>query len=95
MKQKKFYDQGFKLGAVKLVLQEGRSISSVSKDLGFNKASLHNWIKACKENQEQAFSGKGYPGEQGLKHLKRENEILRQERDILKKAIGIFSTVHK
>jgi transposase len=95
MKQKKFYDQDFKLGAVKLVIQEGRSISSVSKDLGFNKASLHNWIKAYKENQEQAFSGKDYLGEQELRHLKRENEILRQERDILKKAVGIFSTVHK
>jgi len=40
MKQKKFYDQDFKLGAGKLVMQEGRSISSVSKDLGFNKVRV-------------------------------------------------------
>ena len=82
MKQKKFYDREFKLGAVKLVLQEGRSINSVSRDLTVGKSSLHNWIKAYKENQGKAFSGKDYPEEQELRQLKRENEILRQERDI-------------
>jgi transposase len=95
MTQKRFYDQEFKLGAVKLVLQEGRSINSVSADLGLSKASLHNWIKAYKANQTQAFSGKNYKEEQELRQLRRENEILRQERDILKKAVGIFSTTRK
>lgn len=55
MTQKRFYDQEFKLGTVKLVLQEGRSISSVSHDLGISKAILHNWIKSYKVNQAQAY----------------------------------------
>ena len=95
MSQKKFYDQDFKLGAVKLVLQEGRSINSVSRDLTVCKSSIHTWIKAYKENQGKAFSGKDCHEEQELRQLKRENEILRQERDILKKAVGIFSTIRK
>ncbi len=95
MTQKRFYDQEFKLGAVKLVLQEGRSISSISHDLGISKASLHNWIKSYNVNQAQAFVGKNHQEEQELRQLRRENEILRQERDILKKAVGIFSTTRK
>jgi transposase len=56
-------------------------------------STLHQWCKQFAEHGEQAFPGSGHqtPQEEEMRHLKRENELLRQERDILKKAIGIFS----
>jgi len=50
-------------------------------------------VSSLLEPSEQAFPGSGHqtPQEEELRQLKRENELLRQERDILKKAIGIFS----
>jgi hypothetical protein len=58
-------------------------------------STLHHWCKLFSEQGEQAFPGSGHqiPQEEEIRHLKRENEVLRQERDILKKAIGIFSRV--
>jgi len=61
--------------------------------LGIADSTLHHWRKLFCEQGEQAFPGSGHqsPQEAEIRHLKRENELLRQERDVLKKAIGIFS----
>src|SRR6266568_8080448 len=52
-----------------------------------------DFSKQFSEQGEQAFPGSGHqtPQEEEIRQLKRENDLLRQERDILKKAIGIFS----
>jgi transposase len=61
--------------------------------LGIADRTLHHWRKLFSEQGEQAFPGSGHqtPHEEDIRQLKRENEWLRQERDVLKKAIGIFS----
>ena len=53
----------------------------------------HRWRQRFSELGEQAFPGSGHqlPHEEEMRRLQRENELLRQERDILKKALGIFS----
>jgi transposase len=58
---------------------------------------LHHWRRELAEAGEQAFPGKGNlsADEAIMRQLQRENEILRQERDILKKAIAIFSRASK
>jgi transposase len=60
--------------------------------LGIAESTLHNWRKLFAEQGEQAFPGSGHQGpqEEEIRHLKRENEVLRQERDVLKKLSASF-----
>lgn len=87
------FSKEFKLEAVRLITEGGRSISQVARDLGIRDTILGRWKKDCEQDREAAFPGKGYvkPDEAELRHLRRENERLRMERDILKKAAAIFS----
>lgn len=87
------YDESFKREAVRLVTAEGRSAASVERDLGIGNGAISRWRKALSEDSEHPFPGKGRlrPADEELRGLQRENAILRQERDILKKALAIFS----
>ena len=92
-KTQRTFTKEFKLEAVQLVRSSNKSQAQIARDLGIADSTLHHWCKLLSEQGEQAFPGSGHqtPQEEGIRHLKRENELLRQERDILKKAIGIFS----
>ena len=61
--------------------------------MGTSSSSLSRWKRKYGEDGEDAFPGRGNltPEEERIQRLERENKILRQERDILKKAIDIFS----
>ncbi len=91
--KRKTYDKEFKLSAVKMIVDGGMSISRISRDLGVNENSLHNWKKAYLADQQNAFPGKGRmkPEEEELRKLKKELTIVKMERDILKKAIAFFA----
>jgi len=91
------YSREFKLEAVHLVTKGGLSLAQASRDLGVQESVLGRWKKQLAEDPAEAFPGKGRLKSQDeeLRRLRRENEILRQERDILKKAVGIFSRVPK
>lgn len=84
------YDVEFKVNAVNLIKEKGLSVSQVSRDLGVPKSNLHKWMKALEQSSlAQAFPGKGHvkPDDEQLRKLQRENEVLRRERDILKKSL--------
>lgn len=85
------YDKEFKVNAVKIYLSNNKSIEQIAKDLGISRASLGHWIKQYKAEGERSFPGSGHVIEEELKTLKRELYLVRQERDILKKAVAIFS----
>ena len=85
------YDKEFKINAVKLYLSNQGSIEKIASDLGIARSSLGKWISSYKSNGERSFPGSGYVVEQELKALKRELHLVTQERDILKKAMAIFS----
>lgn len=85
------YDKEFKLNAVKLYLANDKSVDTIAQDLGVSRASLGHWVSQYKREGEKSFPGSGYVRDEELKILKRELYIVRQERDILKKAIAIFS----
>ena len=91
--KRKTYDKEFKLSAVKMVLEEGLSVAQVSRDLGINENSLHNWKKKYLEDKENAFPGKGRlkPEDEELRRLKKELKTVKMERDILKKAMAFFA----
>ncbi len=90
---RKQYSSEFKREAVRLVTEGGLSIAQVARDLGLNDNLVSRWKKEAEHNGERAFPGQGYPQDEELARLRRENEVLRQEREILKKAISIFSQV--
>ena len=89
------YDKQFKQEAVRLSETSGKTVAEIEADLGITPRLLHKWRTQIKRDGAQAFPGSGRQNEAEaeLRRLKRENEILRQERDILKKAIQVFSRI--
>ncbi len=92
-KKRRQYDRAFKVEAVRLVTEEGHPVAAVARDLGIGENLLHRWKHQFTNQQEQAFVGTGNltPEQSELRRLQRENADLREERDILKKAISVFS----
>ena len=83
----------FKEEAVRLSFQGKKSVTQLAKDLGINSQNLWRWRKESRCYAETAFPGNGKlrAEDEELRRLKRENNQLREERDILKKALAIFS----
>ena len=96
-KTRKKYTREFKLEAVQLLETSGKSASEIERDLGISPTLLSRWKRELSKNGEVAFPGQGRltPDEERMRQLERENEILRQERDILKKAVAIFTHPNK
>ncbi len=91
MPSRKPYVREFKIEAVKLVTERELPRKQVAHDLGVDVTTLRRWIAEFEAEGERAFTGQGHARDEELTRLRRENELLRQERDILKKAIGICS----
>lgn len=93
----KKYTKEFKLGAVRMVEDEGMSPSRVSKDLGVSSAALWRWLGEYRKNKAGSFPGKGNlaPEDAKMKELEKENRRLRMERDLLKKTIVFFAEQDK
>ncbi len=91
------YSQQFKQEAVRLVTEGGNSMSAVARELGVSAALLGRWKKQWQVHQgngARAFPGHGNIADEEqreLARLRRENQMLRQEQEILKKAVGIFT----
>jgi transposase len=92
-KEMRTFTKEFKLEAVQLVQRSGKSQVQVARELGIADSTLHHWCKQFADQGQQAFVGSGHqtPPEEELRRVKRELEVTRQERDILKKALAIFS----
>lgn len=95
--KRKSYEKQFKLDAVKLVQQNGKSVASVARDLGIDANRLHHWKRQFSDHGMNAFPGNGrlLPQDEEVRRLQRENALLREERDILKKAMGYFTNNEK
>jgi transposase len=91
--QRRRYDKQFKLDALRMVQESDRSIASIARDLGIHPNLLYKWREQLLADPDHAFPGKGKlkPEDEELRKLRRENEILKEERDILKKALAVFS----
>ena len=87
------YDREFKQNAVALI-QNGRWVSEVARDLGVSHWSLSRWVKDAQSGQnlsEPKTLSSEPPEQRELRRLRQENDYLRRQRDILKKACGILS----
>jgi transposase len=83
----------FKHEAVQLTKTSDKPKAQIARELGISDSALYAWCRAAEAHGEEAFPGKGHqlPLEEEIHRLKRELERAQQERDILKKAISIFS----
>lgn len=86
------YPEAFRVEAVELVRSGERSIPQIARDLGINEQTLRNWNKRA-----EIDAGHGAPDalttdeRSELVRLRRENRVLQQEREILKKAAAWFA----
>jgi transposase len=90
---RKRYDRQFKLDAVRLITDGGQSVAAVSRDLGVGRSQLQRWKREFEEKPDHAFPGKGRTSAENkeLEDLRRELARVKEEREILKKAIAVFS----
>ena len=87
------YDRDFKIEAVRLATEGNRKITEVARNLGIHSNLIYNWKKQLADDPQQSFPGHGKlkPDDEELRRLKRELADVKEERDILKKAMAIFS----
>jgi transposase len=92
-KSRRKYDAEFKRQAVRMVTEDGGSCRSVEKSLGVPQGVLYRWVRAVKADPRECFPGNGRlkPSMADVNNLIKEVDHLRRERDILKKALAIFS----
>jgi len=83
----------FKIEAVRLVTEKGISVAKAARDLGVDRSLLTKWKQDLAGQGTAAFPGKGRlrPLEEEVARLRRENDTLRLERDILKRATAFFA----
>jgi len=92
-KKRKKYDRQFKIDAVSLVVNGERSVSEAARDLGIEANMLHRWKQKLTREGSESFPGKGRLSsqEEELRRLRRELEQVKEDREILKKALAFFS----
>ena len=88
------YTEEFRREAVRLMATSGKPIAQIARDLDVNDSVLYRWRDVYGQTARSESSTNGHNVaelEAEVKRLQRENNLLRQERDVLKKAISIFS----
>lgn len=99
MGERKKYDREFKVAAVKILESGEKSGHEIEKDLGIGSGQIYRWraqlAQETSGSGQRAFPGNGKPRDEELAELRRENKNLREERDILRKAVAIFSKPQK
>ena len=92
-KSRRKFDSDFKRQAIRMVTDDGKSCRAVERDLGLGEGIVYRWVREAKENPEGCFLGNGAvkPSNEDIDTLRKENDQLRRQRDILKKALAIFS----
>lgn len=91
---RKTYTKEFKMEVLQLLESTLKSQAQIERELGIGQGNISRWKTELQEHgQQKAFPGKGkaLDAEDEVRRLERENQILRQEVEILKKALGIFS----
>jgi transposase len=94
-KERRRFTREFKVEAVRLLDSSGASIRGVARELGIEEGSLRRWRQRLKEEGDGAFPDHGKARklirDEELERLRKEVSRLRQERDILKKAVAYFA----
>ena len=96
-KHRRQYSREFKQDTILMIVDGGHKISDVARDLDIDRSVINRWVQEYKQHEQDAFPGNGKlrPQDEELRQLRRELERVKMERDILKKAISIFSGAGK
>lgn len=93
------YTREFKVEAVRLLESSGKNGHEIEEDLGIGAGLIYRWRAQLAQEAGgsgmRAFPGNGKPRDEELAELRKENKNLREERDILRKAVAIFSRPQK
>jgi transposase len=92
-RKRRHYDADFKREAIRLHQNSGKSCLQIEKELGIGHGILKRWIREFSADSKYSFRGNGHmrPDEAAFRQLQKELDHVRKERDILKKAVAIFS----
>lgn len=95
--ERRKFDKEFKLDVVKLIVDGGQKATQVARDLDIDVSLIYKWKRDYLEDTEGAFPGKGRlkPEDQRIRDLEKRLRDVEMERDILKKAVAIFSKTPK
>ena len=91
MAKGKPYTKEFRENAVRLSMMPGKSVAAVARELGLSLNTLHDWRRQQRERTTPPPGTDQESLEQQNRRLARENELLREEAAILKKAIAYFA----
>lgn len=87
------YDKEFKINTVKMILNENRKVREIARDLDIVPEVIYKWKRQYMEDHDEAFPGEGHlkAEDEEIRRLRRKLAEAEEERDILKKAVAIFS----
>ena len=85
------FSEEFRIGAVRLVLDEGKTVGAVARELDLTPSSLAKWVQHARADRTQGKTGLTTEERAELAQLRKDNRELRMERDILKKAAAFFA----
>lgn len=85
------FSEDFKEGAVRLVLDEGKTVGAVARELDLTASALGLWVKHARAERSHGKTGLTKVERDELAALRKENRVLREEREILKKAAAFFA----
>ena len=88
--RRSFTDE-FKAGAVRLVLEEGKTVGAAARDLDLTESSLRNWVEQARADRTKGKTGLTTAEREELGRLRKELRVAQEERDILKKATAFFA----
>ena len=91
MGERRKYTEAYKAEAVELVINSGRPIAEIARDLGINEGTLGNWVNKAKRSGQVKEKPLGGSERTELEELRKENQRLKMERDFLKKAAAWFA----
>ncbi len=85
------FDDGFNAQAVRLVLDEGKSVGAAARDLDLTETALREWVRRARADRTHGRTGLTTAEREELARLRKENRELRIEREILKNAAAFFA----
>ena len=88
--RRQFTDE-FMAGAVRLVLDEGKTIGAVARELDLTPSSLANWVRHAQADRTKGRTGLTTAEREEIARLRKELRIVQEEREILKKAAAFFA----
>ena len=88
--RREFTDE-YKAAAVRLVLDEGKSMATVARELDLVPSALRGWVEQARADRSHGRTGLTTAEREELARLRKENRVLLEEREILKKATAFFA----